>query len=123
MESFNFNSDIYDFQGCWLSLGQFITKPIYKKLIVSTYNCTSINNFTTIPSILHKSDVATNLSGFDKIYSISYMWLSPIGVLSTIIIGVLVSLFTNKIFSQFKIKKVDDSLILYKFLLLKETKE
>lgn len=68
---------------------------------------------------MHRSDIATNLSGFDKIYSISYMWLSPIGVCTTIGIGILVSLITNKILPQFKIKNVDHSLLLYKFLLKK----
>jgi hypothetical protein len=104
--------------GCWLSLGQFITKPIYQKLIISTYNCTNLN-VTTVASILHRSDIATNLSGFDKIYSISYMWLSPIGVCTTIGIGIVVSLITNKITPQFKVKDIDHSLLLYKFLLKK----
>ena len=96
---------------------------MYNKLIVSTYNCTSANNYTKVESELYKQGVATNLSGFNKIYSISYMWLSPIGILSTIFIGILVSLITNKIFAQFKIKEVDDSLILYRFLFSKKKKE
>ncbi|CAF0745577.1 unnamed protein product [Brachionus calyciflorus] len=90
--------------GCWLSLGSFITKPNFPKLPVSTENCT-INYYRS-------SLEANNLNGFDRIYSVSYMWLSPIGVFFTIVIGVIVSLVTNKIF---KIKyEIDDSLIIYR---------
>lgn len=90
--------------GCWLSLGSFLTKPSYPKPPVSTLNCT--NNFP------RSSLAATNLNGFNQIYSVSYMWLSPIGVFFTIVIGVLVSLITNKLF---KIKNnVDDKLIIYR---------
>ena len=102
--------------GCWLSIGQFITKPKYQKLPVSTDGCFNL----TTPISFKSSNVASNLSGSDKIYSISYMWLSPIGVLTTIIIGVLVSLITNKFVARFRAGKVDDSLLLYRFLFFKK---
>lgn len=93
--------------GCWLSLGSFVTKPSYPKLPVSTLSCSSMD-----PFLFRSSLEATNLSGFNRIYSVSYMWLSPIGVFFTIVIGLLVSLVTNKIF---KIKHdIDDKLIIYR---------
>lgn len=98
------------FIGCWLSLGSFLTKPMYPKPPISIQNCTD--------SLLRSNLQATNLEGFNKIYSVSYMWLSPIGVFFTIGIGVLVSLITNKVFN---IKySVDDKLIIYRALKKKE---
>ncbi|RNA00038.1 sodium-coupled monocarboxylate transporter 1-like [Brachionus plicatilis] len=73
--------------GCWLSLGSFLTKPNYPKPPVSIQNCTD--------SFLRSHSQATNLEGFNQIYSVSYMWLSPIGVFFTIVI-------------------VDDKLIIYR---------
>ena len=103
----------------WLVVGQFITKPKYQKLPVSTDGCSNL----TVPISFKSSNVASNLNGFDNIYSISYMWLSPIGVLTTIIIGIIVSLITNKFVARFRAGKVDDSLLLYRFLFYKKKLE
>jgi Na+/proline symporter len=104
--------------GCWLALGSFIVKPAYEKLPVSIANCSTPTN-STVDELIFRNGVATNLQGFNKIYSVSYMWLSPIGVLTTVVIGVIVSLLTNRYFKR--TKKLDDSLILFpKFRLFKD---
>ena len=106
--------------GLLISIGQFITKPQYPKLPVSTANCPKPEEMftSTLSSNLFydfkSSNEAYNLEGFDKVFSISYMWLSPIGVLTVVILGVLTSLVSNKLLKTNK--KVDDSLILYRSL-------
>lgn len=82
----------------WVSLGAFIKSPVYPKLSVGTnescYNdISSIRNSTNFS---FKSGEALNLDGFDKFYSISYLWYSTIGVLVCLIVGVIVSLLTKK---------------------------
>jgi Na+/proline symporter len=96
--------------GFWLGLGSFIAKPKYPKLPLTADGCPSVLANST--SLMLARNTATNLEGFDKIYSLSYMWLSTVGVLTVIIIGLVVSFVTN-----FFVKKrvIDDSLILYKY--------
>ena len=53
-----------------------------------------------------------NVKGFDKIYSLSYMWISPVGVVTVIVVSLVVSVVTNYFIKQ---KPVDASLILYKY--------
>lgn len=82
----------------WLSFGAYLKQPIYPKLNSSdlcynTSNITSnigtlttqimiISNSTfsmTMPR-MSKDKEASNLSGFDRFYSLSYMWFSVIGI-------------------------------------------
>ena len=61
----------------WLSFGAYLKQPLYPKLNVSN-ECYAMN-LTTIPTTLlvmsKTSDKeASNLDGFDRFYSISYMW-------------------------------------------------
>ena len=97
--------------GLWLSLGSFIMQPNYPKLGVNT-NCNNFNfTSTNTTQYLSRGQEATNLSGFNKFYAISYSWFNPISVFTTLIIGILVSLITcgNK-------RKLDKNLILFEFL-------
>lgn len=61
----------------WLSFGAYIKQPIYPKLNVSSecydFNTTTIQTTLFIMSIRSDKE-ASNLDGFDKFYSISYMW-------------------------------------------------
>jgi SSS family transporter len=105
----------------WLSFGAYLKQPLYPKLNVSSecydtnlttlYNTSIlIQNATSI--FLRKSDKeAMNLFGFDRFYSISYMWFSAIGALTTLLVGIFFSLITgcNK-------KRVSKELILFKCL-------
>ena len=43
---------------------------------------------------LNRGSAASNLNGFDKIYSVSYVWYGAIGVFTSIIFGVIISLMT-----------------------------
>lgn len=105
----------------WLALGQFLIKPNYPKLPLSTSGCEFVNNsgvynfynvtLSTTTDILRNSSNNFESLGFKKIYSLSFMWLCPVGVFTVIIVGLLVSFVTS-----FCVEKriVDDSLILYK---------
>lgn len=106
-----FSGAISGFAICfWLALGQFITKPKYPKLEFSISGCSSLNATTSI-LLTPRGEIYS--AGFNKVYSISYMWLSTIGVCTVMIVGLLVSVVTN-CFIKNK-RKIDDSLILYKF--------
>lgn len=96
----------------WLALAQFVTKPNYPKLPLSISGCSSlvVNETHYLPPM---SLATNNLEGFDKIYSLSYMWLCPVGFFTVIIVGLLVSFLTN--YSAKNTRKIDDSLILYKY--------
>lgn len=97
--------------GVWINLGANIYKPKYSKLefgtgpqcFNDTYNLTTTTlfyNISTTPIPLNnlqnvfKSAEATNLSGFNRFYSLSYVWYSAFGVLTSVIIGIIISLLT-----------------------------
>lgn len=93
--------------GVWLGLGAFLTKPYYPKLPLNVTGC-DLNVTMPMPTN------ATSLTGFNKVYSLSFMWLSPVGVFTVILIGLLVS-WSTKLILKIPDKKLDDSLILYRF--------
>jgi SSS family transporter len=103
------------FMGIWLSLGAYIYKPVYPKLGF-------INECNNVSQIVNKNITVTgeaiNLNGFNKFYSISYMWFVVIGTLTTIIVGLIVSILTG---SNKKLK-VDDSFYILQFLKTKRAK-
>jgi SSS family transporter len=103
------------FMGIWLSLGAYIYKPVYPKLgFINECNNISqiVNNNLTV------TGEAINLNGFNKFYSISYMWFVVIGTLTTIIVGIIVSILTG----CNKKLKVDDSFYILRFLKTKRAK-
>ena len=85
--------------GLWLSIGSNIYKPLYPKLNVSIAECNltaSTESYTTQSSAIPRAyGEASNLTGFNKFYSLSYMWFTALGTLTTIITGIIVSLFTK----------------------------
>jgi sodium-coupled monocarboxylate transporter 8/12 len=81
--------------GLWLSIGSYLNKPIYSKLDVSTSGCTMINTTINDSSFLKSNGEALNLTGFNKIYSVSYLWFASIGAIVTILVGVIVSIVTG----------------------------
>ena len=97
--------------GIWLCFGAYIYKPIYSKLSFENecFNSTLNPDNSTIYST--NFGEATNLIGFNKFYSISYMWFVVIGTLTTIVVGIIVSIATggNKL-------EIDESFYLLKFL-------
>lgn len=105
--------------GLWLSFGAFFINPRYPKLGVSTECCntnlTCLNeyfyeNSTLIFNLNKHAKEASNVYGFEKVYSISYHYFSIISIVVTIIIGILVSLITK----GYK-KKADRAFMLYNF--------
>jgi hypothetical protein len=99
--------------GLWLSFGTFFHRPIYPKLNVSieacsngTFNYSGLIQQNTPLNPLNSSIYQNNI-GFNKIYYLSYMWYTPAGVLVTVVIGLLVSVFTGGLNN-----KIDDSFIL-----------
>ena len=102
--------------GLWLSFGTFFHKPIYPKLNVSTESCSNGTfNYSNLNSThqfinlnpINSSIYQNNNIGFNKVYYLSYMWYTPVGVIVTVVMGLLVSLFTGGLNN-----KIDDSFIL-----------
>lgn len=86
--------------GLWLTFGTYFNKPIYPKLPFNSECNNSTSNYANYtgssgpnPSPLYSE--AVNLSGFNKFYSLSWGWFTTLGVLTTLIVGVIVSLLTN----------------------------
>jgi sodium-coupled monocarboxylate transporter 8/12 len=80
----------------WLSVGSYITNPVYPKLPVSIESCfnqTRFENFTS--PIISFDDKVSIFSGIDKFYSISFQWFAVFGALITFIVGIVVSLLTG----------------------------
>jgi sodium-coupled monocarboxylate transporter 8/12 len=98
--------------GLWLSFGTFFHKPIYPKLNVSTESCSNETfNYSNL-NLTHLNTFNSNIYqnnniGLNKVYYLSYMWYTPVGVLVTVFMGLLVSLFTGGLNN-----KIDDSFIL-----------
>lgn len=69
----------------WLSMGAYATKPKYQSL---GFECSNMT--------LRYSKEATNLNGWNKFYSISYLWFSVFSSLTTIAVGTCVSLLTRR---------------------------
>ncbi len=115
--------------GVWVNYGAFIVKPNYPKLNTNTdcYNTTNVflnetygiftSSAATSHTIQKLSKKATNLSGFDVIYSFSFNWFAALGILTTVIIGLIVSLITNGCKN-----KSSSEYMLFKCLGRKETK-
>ncbi|XP_050416932.1 sodium-coupled monocarboxylate transporter 1 [Patella vulgata] len=94
--------------GMWLSIGAYITKPLDFQLPTSTDGCNITSNMsslmmssTTTPvsimSTYSPSD-PSKLESLEKLYGLSYIWFSLLGILSTVIIGLIVSLITGNIY-------------------------
>jgi sodium-coupled monocarboxylate transporter 8/12 len=86
--------------GFFLSYGAFVIKPEYPKLPVNTecyMNMTGISHNSTISNIFETrlGKEAINLTGWSKFFGLSYTWYSTIGIIVTILIGIIVSLATG----------------------------
>ena len=90
----------------WLSFGTYLAKPKYPKLGVSRECCNSnatiacngsyfIENSTLLFTQNKYLKEASNLIGFQKVYSISYHWYSLIPIIVTVFFGILISLATK----------------------------
>ncbi|CAF1491028.1 unnamed protein product [Adineta ricciae] len=75
----------------WIFLGAQITKGQMKSeaLYLNISSCIPAINETTSTSTSFKRDPLLDL------YSVSYMWYTPIAVLTVVIVGVIVSYFTH----------------------------
>lgn len=97
----------------WLSVGAYVSKPLNFKLPTSTLACNVTANATfdvtataatlvlsstaqsTSGSTYSPSD-PNQLSGLENMYGLSYLWFSTLGTLTTVIVGLLVSLITGR---------------------------
>lgn len=103
----------------WLGIGKYVRHPQDFKLATSVTNCSIENQTwaTTFPNSTFRSQstlppatitspesvtfntsslVPTELTGLDKLYGVSYLWFSAIGILTVVVIGLLVSWITGK---------------------------
>ncbi|XP_064614404.1 sodium-coupled monocarboxylate transporter 1-like isoform X2 [Liolophura sinensis] len=104
----------------WLIIGKYLTKPVDFKLPTSVEGCYfNVSNSNTSVSVWAnssqhlqgtslKSDIHHDIIGLEQLYSISYLWFSAIGILSTILVGFLVSVITG----LSKREDIDDNLLL-----------
>ncbi len=90
--------------GLFLSYGAFIVKPEYPKLSVNSEcykNLTESTIYINITNLIDRnvllSKDATNLTGWERIFGLSYTWYSATGILVTILVGILISLLTGGI--------------------------
>ena len=97
----------------WISLGSYIANPQYPKLDVSIELCnhTSFNQSILESFRPYYSSRATNLSGFNMFYSLSYTLFTAFGLLVTVVFGLVASLLTKGYHEH-----VDDSFILVDLL-------
>ena len=83
--------------GIWLATGAYILKPAYNKLAVSTAGCTNTTfSNATSNTFYGPNSEAVNMSGFSKVYSISYFYFAPMGIVVTLVCGLIVSCLTNR---------------------------
>ncbi len=99
--------------GIWMSLGANYVQPSYPTLPQTNLYCNYSSNFTTyaIYEYLLKETIietnnfnstyfadgqrATNLEGFNVLYSISYMYTFTLSLAFTVLVGILASLLTG----------------------------
>lgn len=82
----------------WFGIGGFVSQPYHPEAPVSYQNCTDlyynatgidITNITSIPEI-----ILSNEDIFPP-YRLSYLWLSAIGFIVVLIVGIVISLITG----------------------------
>ncbi|KAK3575838.1 hypothetical protein CHS0354_019087, partial [Potamilus streckersoni] len=94
----------------WVSIGTYISKPVkLHDTPMSLKNCpmtnasTASNSTTVYPRTDSTSTSLTTLAngasnqeihGLDKLYGLSYIWFSALGILTVVIIGLVVSLLS-----------------------------
>lgn len=88
------------FMALWLSLGSYITKPVYPILNVTTEFCPNASDFLPIPIKNQTIIPASELTGLNKFYSLSYMWFMPFGILVTVVVGLVASLIDGGLKSK-----------------------
>lgn len=77
----------------WLSIGNYLVKPLYPKAPVSTEFCPNSTYFPSLTVNLNVTrQLASDLKGVEKIYALSYMYYMPFGVLVTVVIGLFASI-------------------------------
>jgi Na+/proline symporter len=97
------------FAALWISMGAYITKPVYPMLNVTTEFCPNATDFPPLPVKNQTVVMAADLTGINKFYSLSYMWYMPFGILVTIVVGLVASFidgfFTKKFYDKAEIKE------------------
>ncbi|XP_041373436.1 sodium-coupled monocarboxylate transporter 1-like [Gigantopelta aegis] len=107
----------------WLSVGAYLTTPLDFKLPTSTDGCNVTANISVTMATM-MSTMATNMTtttlspsdparlhGLEKLYGLSYLWFSALGILTTVFVGLFVSYATGATDP----KDVDDNLQLKLF--------
>ena len=88
----------------WLSMGAIYIKPNYPKLNTTLTHCNSSYSYaaSTSSQISFSFDQLkshlgepTNLHGFERVYALSFMWYPAVGFLSTVLVGLVISVLTG----------------------------
>jgi SSS family transporter len=87
----------------WLSAATYVTSPIYPMLAVAVDGCEPGREFTPAPN--RTGVLASELTGFSRLYSLSYMWFMPFGTAVTVLVGLAASLLDGGMRSPLAAKK------------------
>lgn len=87
----------------WISIGASVTKPpIYRPMYYDVECCGFIPDNSTSSYFSSTTDVYTNLtttvpevSGITRLYMLSYLWNMGLGILITVVVGLIVSFLTG----------------------------
>ncbi|KAL5006471.1 hypothetical protein ScPMuIL_015277 [Solemya velum] len=99
----------------WLSIGAYVTRPLDYRLPTSDLGCNSsmLNTSTTTvgtPLLTTKQqDSIDALEGLEKLYGLSYIWFTVIGLLTVLVVGLFVSCITG---SRIGPQEVEEHLVL-----------
>ncbi|XP_033752712.1 sodium-coupled monocarboxylate transporter 1-like [Pecten maximus] len=100
----------------WLGIGKYVRQPQNVKLPTNIMGCsaenrtstpflnTTLSTVSTISSVTAVNEarsfngsisISNELTGLDRLYGLSYLWFSAIGILTVVVIGLVVSWLTG----------------------------
>lgn len=103
----------------WISIGAYVEKPPVTKPMYYSLECCNVSfvNMTSSQATETPSDYFTHplmttghpqVEGIVKLYTLSYLWYTAAGILTTVIVGMLVSFMTG----HTKVKDVDSKYLI-----------
>lgn len=105
--------------GVWINIGAMVVKPVYDKLEVSIELCPNVTDVnvmllmnttlsSSLPVVINGGGfkvASSELTGFDKFYSLSYMWYVSFGIVVTMLVWLVVSVCDGGLKNELKERK------------------
>ncbi|KAJ8299392.1 hypothetical protein KUTeg_023452 [Tegillarca granosa] len=76
----------------WIGIGQYVNKPLDFKLPTTIEGCNITNmtmSISTTTAQLPSQTLTPMTTGLNKLYGLSYLWFSAIGILLSVVLGLL----------------------------------